>query len=98
MQHLQLDDHVTEQLSFGGVGERALIIELVDLADIVQECSRQQKVAIDLRIKPGNAVTQPHQRDDMLDESSDESMVQRLGGRSLPVSLGNLGVAHEGFE
>ena len=42
VQHLQFDDHVAQQLSLGGVRDGTLIGQLMDLADIVQECAGEQ--------------------------------------------------------
>ena len=50
VQHLQLDDHVPEQLALGRVSERPGVGQLVDLADVVQEDAGEQQVAIDHRI------------------------------------------------
>src|SRR6185312_17180297 len=82
VQHFQLDNHVPEKLPFGGIGKRALIAELVDLSNIVQEGSGEQQVAIDLRIQGSDRVAKPHQRDHVLKQPADKGMVQRLCRRS----------------
>ena len=50
LQHLQFNDHVAEKLALGGVGEGAVVGELVNLANVVQECAGEQEIAVDLRI------------------------------------------------
>src|SRR5215469_8684236 len=80
VQHFQLDDHVSEKLSLGGVGERALIVKLVDFADVVQESTRQKQIAIHVRIQRSNGVAESHQRNYVLQQAADEGMMQRFCG------------------
>ena len=43
--HPHADRHVAEQLAFVGVRKAALVVQLVDLADIVQDHAGEQQVA-----------------------------------------------------
>ena len=79
LQHLQLDDHVAEQLAAGGVGKRALVGEFVNLADVVQERAGQQQVAIDLRIVAAHQIAGAEQRNDVIEQAANEGVMQRLG-------------------
>src|SRR6266850_1428513 len=98
LQHLQFDDHVTEQLAARAVGERPVVSKLVNLADIVQERARQQQIPVDLRIIPGDQVAGTKQRNHVVEQSADESMVQRLGGGRDPIALCNFRVGQEQFD
>src|SRR6202142_172294 len=94
----QFDDHVPEQLAACRVGEGAIIGELVNLADIVQKSAGKQQVTIDLRIVLAHQVAGTEKRDHVIEQSADISMVQSLGGGSIAVGFGNVGVSHEGFD
>src|SRR5579872_2055615 len=98
LQHLQLNDHVPEQLPARGVCKRAVVRELIDLADVVQEYSRQQQVAVDLRIISAQQVTRLEQRNHVIKQAPDVSVMQRLGGRSIAISFRNLWIGHECFD
>ena len=50
LQHFQFDDHVAQQLALGRVRKRAVVGQLVNLADVVQERAGEKKIAIDLGI------------------------------------------------
>src|SRR5580700_8362054 len=52
LQHLKFDHHVAEKLASRGVGEGAVVRQLMNLADVVQKSAGEEKVAIDLRIIP----------------------------------------------
>ena len=56
-----LDGHhqVADQLAFVGVGQLALVAQLVDLAEVVQEGAHQQQVAVDLRDSRGRCAARP---------------------------------------
>ncbi len=56
LQHLQLNDHVAEQLPATAIGKRPSVGKLMDFADIVEEGAGQQQVAIDLRIVSANQI------------------------------------------
>ena len=76
LQHFQFDDHVAEQLALGRVGERAVIGEFVNFADVVQERARQQQVAIDLRIIPAHQIAGTEQRNDVIEQAADVGVMQ----------------------
>ena len=46
LQHLQFNDHVPKQMAARGVSERAVVGQLVNLTDVVQERARQEKVPV----------------------------------------------------
>src|SRR5208283_823219 len=97
LQHLQLDDHVAEQLATVGIGERAVVGELVNLADVVEECAGEKKIAVDLGIVPAKQIAGAEQRDDVIEQAANVGVMEGLGGWSVAVSGGNFRVGHEGL-
>src|SRR5208282_2201506 len=95
LQQFEFDDHVSEQLAARGVGKRAVVGQLLDLADVMQEGSGQNQIAIDLGIVPAEEIAGAEQGYDVIEQSADVGMMKRLGGRGIAVALGNLGVCHE---
>ncbi len=98
LQHFQFDDHVAEQLALGGVGEGAVVGEFVNLADVVQKCAGEQKVAIDLGIVLAHQIAGTEQRDDVIEQSADVGVMQSLGGGGVAVGGGDFRIGHEGLD
>ena len=67
-EHLDAHDQVADELALVGVGEGAVVGELVDLADVVQEDAGQQQVAVDLGIEVEDPVGDVEQGDDVLEQ------------------------------
>ena len=95
MQHLQFDDHMSEQLAARGIGKRAVISEFVDLSHVVKERAAEQQVAIDLRIVAAHQIAAAKERNNVIEQSSDVGVMQRLGGRSVAIGGGDLRISHE---
>src|SRR5215831_1876800 len=95
LQHFELDNHVPQQLTACGVGKRAIVGQLVDLAYDVEEGPGEQQVAINLGVIAANQVTGPEQRNDVIEEAANVGVMQALGCGSRTIRLRNLGVAHE---
>src|ERR1700690_2657804 len=95
LQHFQLDDHMTEQLSAGGVGKRAHVGQLVDFSDVVKKGAGEQQVTVDLRIVAAHQVAGPEQRDHVIEQAADIGVMQSLGGGGVAVGGGDFGVSHE---
>ncbi len=91
----QLNDHVPEQLAARGVRKRAMIRKLVNFANIVQKGPGEQQVAVDLGIIAADDITGAEERDNVVEESADVSMMQTLGSRGIAVGLGDFGIGHE---
>ena len=98
LQHFQFDDHVAEQLALGGVGERTVVGEFVNLADVVQKRAGEKQIAIDLRIVLAHQIAGAEQRDDVIEQAADVGMMQRLGGGSVAVGGGDFRIGHEGLD
>ena len=86
LQHLQLNDHVPEQLSAGRVGESAVVGQLVDFPNVVKKRSGQQKVAIDRGDSSGtsdhrNGTTKPHDPEAHRCMHDASSSLRELSGR-----------------
>src|SRR6266481_2022487 len=84
-----------QQLAARGVGERTVVSKFVDLPDMVKERAGEQQVAINVRVIAAHQVARIEQRDYVLQQTSDESVMQGLGGRSVAVGFRNLRVGHE---
>ncbi len=69
----------------------------MNLADVVQECAGEQKIAINLRIILAHQIAGTEERHHVIEQSADVGVVQSFGGRSIAVRLGNLRVRHESF-
>src|SRR5271169_1061288 len=92
LQHLKFDDHVAEQLAARGVGERAVVGEFVNFADVVKKAAGQQQIAIHLRIVSADQVAGAKQRDHVVKQAADIGVMQRLGGGSVAISSCDLRV------
>ena len=64
-----------------GIGKAPLVVQLVDLADIVQHHPRQQQVGVHARIMRGRQLRQRAQRNHVLDQPAQKRVVDLLGGR-----------------
>ena len=98
VQHFQFDDHVSQQLALGGVRNRALIREFVQLSNVVQEGAAQQQVAVHLGIVAGGKVANGKQRDHVVEQPADKRVVQRLGRGRVLVRGDDRLVGHEFLE
>src|SRR4029079_11665218 len=95
LQHLELDDHVPEQLSAAGVGERAIVGQFVNFADVMEERTGQQKVAIDLGIVARDQVAGAKQGNHVIEQTADIGVVKALGGGRVLVRVRNFAIRHE---
>ena len=91
LQHFQFDDHVPQKLAARGVSKRPGKAQLMNLADVMQKCAGQEQVAVDrFRIIAASQVAQLEERDHVVQQPADESMMQRLGCRRIFVGMLNL--------
>src|SRR5271157_1237711 len=97
LQHFQFDDHVAEKLAAVGIGERTVVGQLVNLADVEQERAGEKKIAVHLGIVPRNQIAGAEQRDDVVEQAADVGVMERLGGRSIAVCGGDFRIGHEGL-
>src|SRR5579872_6708889 len=95
LQHFQLNDHVPEQLSFSRIRKSAMVSKLVNLADVVQECSRQQQISIDVRIVATHQVAGAAERDHVIEQAADVGVVQSLCGGGVAVGFSDVRIGHE---
>jgi hypothetical protein len=86
---------VSEKLALGCIGERPVVGQFVDLADVVQKCSREKEIPVDLRIIPAHEVARSEERHDVVEQASDESMVEGLGSGSIAVRRSDPRIGHE---
>ena len=66
--HRHGQHHVAEELAFVGVGDVAVVGELVDLGRVVQERADEQLVLIEPRVARRDDEHQLHQADDVLQQ------------------------------
>ena len=78
--HPHGDRDVAEQLAFVGVGKAALVVQLVDLADIVQHHAGDQQVVIDVRVVRRGRLRQPADAEHVLDQAAQKGVMNLLGG------------------
>ena len=97
LQHLELNDHVSEQLAARGVGKRTVVGKFVNLADVVKKNAGQQQVAVDLRIISAHQVAGTKQRDYVVEQAADIGVMQGLGGGSIAIRSSDLRIRHEGL-
>src|SRR5512147_412285 len=74
------EDDVTDQPPLRRVVAPRHDAELLDLAEIVEEHPEQQQVAIELAVVVGHLRGETEHRDDVLEQSAAESMMNRFGG------------------
>src|ERR1700678_3453520 len=97
LQHFQFNHHMPEQLATGSVGKRTVVCQFVNFSDIVQKDSRQQQVAVDLRVVAADQIAGAKKRDNVIEQAADVGVMQRLGGGSIPISSSDLRIGHEGL-
>src|SRR5258708_36999433 len=90
MQHLQLKDHVTKKLAAGGIGERAIVGQLVDLANVMQKRAAKKKVAVDLGIVLADQVAGARKGYDVVGQAPDVGMMKTLRCRRVTAGSGYL--------
>src|SRR5271156_3078766 len=95
LKHFQFNHHMPEQLAAGGVGKCTVVGKFVNFSDIVQKNSRQQQVAVDLRIVAADQIAGAKKRDNVIEQTANVGVMQGLGGGSVPVSGGNFCIGHE---
>ena len=78
--HAQGDRDMPDQLPVARVREPALVIQLVDLADVVQHHAGEQKVAVDVGVVRRRRARQGAQRKHVLDQPAQIRVVDLLGG------------------
>src|SRR5579864_2236416 len=83
------DDHMAEQLAFGGVAKTAIVAQLVDLADIVQHGTGEEKIEIHAVMRRG-VPAQLAEREHVLKQPAKPRVVNLLGGRSFAVAGGDI--------
>ena len=98
LQHFQLNHHMSEKLALGRVGERAVVGKLVNLADVVKKGASKQKIAIDLRIVFAGQIAGAEQRDHVIEQAADVSVMQALGRGSAAISRRDFRIVHEGLQ
>ena len=96
--HPHPDDDVADQLSFGAVAEAAIIRQLVDFADIVQNDAREQQVDVDIAIMGSQEFRDRAHGQHMLDKPSEEGVMNAFGGRRDFEAARDFGIVHEAFE
>ena len=96
--HPHADGDVAQQLAFVGVGEAALVVQLVDLADIVQDHAGEQQVEIDVRVVRRGQAGQRAQREHVLDQAAEEGVVDLLGGGRDAVAARDVRIVEHGIE
>src|SRR5579859_7187016 len=68
----------------------------MDLADVMQKCAGEKEVAVDrVRIIAARQVTQLEQRDYVVKQSADESVVKRLGSRGILIRVFDFRIVDE---
>src|ERR1700682_565636 len=95
VQHLKLDDHVSKELAACGVGKRAVVGQFMDLADVMQKRSAEEKVAVDLRIVLAHQVAGSRKGYDVVEQAPDVCMVQGFRGWSITVGASDFGIGHK---
>ena len=81
-EHLDAHDQVADELALVGVAEGAVVAQLVDLADVVEEDAGQQQVAIELGVEVDDPVGDGQQGDDVLEQPAVVGVVVLDPGRA----------------
>ena len=96
--HAQGDGDMSDELAVVRIGEAALVVQLVDLADVVQHHAGKQQVAVDARVVRRHQFCQGAERKHVLDQPAQEGVMNLFGGWGAAVSGGDVRVGQHGFE
>ena len=97
LQHFQLDNHVPQQLSARRVRKGAVIGELVNLTDVMQERTGKQQITIDLGIIAAQQIARTKKRDHVIEQSPNVSVMQSFGRGRVAIGFRNFRIRHECF-
>ncbi len=86
---------MAKKLPLGGVGERAIVGEFVNLADVVQKGAGEKEIAIDLGIVTAHQITRTEQRDHVIEQTADVGVMQSLGCGSVTIGGSDFRIGHE---
>src|SRR6516162_2790796 len=78
LNHADPNHDMTNELALGGIGDAPRKREFADLAQIVQDDSRQKKIEVDVRIMSGGETRQMAHRKPVLDQAADPVVVYCL--------------------
>src|SRR6202040_4187274 len=81
-------DDVTEKLARRGVADGALVAQLFELADVVQQRGGEQEIEIEFRIMFRNVPGHAAKTDDVLQQSTKIRVVHHFGGGGALVAPG----------
>jgi len=89
-------DDVAEELSFDGVADGAVVAELVEFADVVEDGGGKQEIEVELGIMRGGELGEAAKTEDVLEEAAKIRVVHDFGGRRALVFRGDGGVRKDG--
>src|ERR1700674_5043394 len=92
---LELHHDVAEELTFGGVGDGAVVTKLVELPDVVKDRGGQQEIEVELRIMRGGLLRQAAEADDVLDQAAEIGVMHDLRGGCAFVACGDRGLGDD---
>src|SRR5260370_23472902 len=78
---VEFHDDVAEELTLGGVADRAFVAKFIELADVVEQGGDQKKIDIELGIVRGDLFGQATQADHMLEQAAEIGVMHDFGGR-----------------
>src|SRR5476649_1313161 len=90
--HAHGNRNVSDQLAFIRVGKAALVIQLVDFSNVVQNDARGQQVEVDDWIVRRGQAGQAANRQHVFDQSAQKRVMDLLGGGRTAIAAGHVRV------
>ena len=88
----EFHDDVAEELALYGVADGAVVAELVEFADVVENGGGKQEIEVELGIMRGGKLGETAKAKDVLEEAAEISVVHDFGGRRALVFRGDRGI------
>src|SRR5262245_40160529 len=89
---------MADQLTFVRIGETTFVVELVNLADIVEYGAGEQQVQVNAWIVRSGKFGQCAKAQHVFDQSTQKSVVDLLRRRRAPVPAGSLRIVEKRFQ
>ncbi len=87
---------VADELAFEGVVEGGAPGEFADLADVVEDGPRDEKVGVDFWVERGGGEADADEAEDVFEETSEPGVMEAFGGGGFDESGADGGVIEEG--
>ena len=91
----ELEDDVSEELAFGGVADGAIVAELIELSNVVEDCGGKQQVEVEFGIMDGYFSCEAAEADDVFEQAAEISVVHDFSSGGTFVARGDLRIVDD---